>query len=276
MKKLVVKPIGGMCNRLYCLASAVALAKLQNRELIVLWDLKWEFNARLGDIIVDKQYNIIYKDEYNFPRRHFDKLFVSFEKYKRNALLFTNERMYAVSREIGTTNFQSFFGQFAESEIIYIESCFNFIPNRNFKLTEIFQPTAEILGEMNGELKKLGNNFIGMHIRRTEHQYALDYSPDEVFINNLLTESKSDNVLLVTDDQKTEDKFVEQFGSRLYIYSKDKRRDTLKSVKSAMVNIMLLSKSRIIYGSFNSTFSTFPAEYGETPIKILATEQAHL
>jgi len=276
MKKLYIKPIGGMCNRLYCLASAVELARIQNRELIVLWSLKWECNARLSDIMDDSKFEIIYKDEYNAPKRYFDKFLVSLEKYKSNAEVFVDEKMYQIFKEINTMNFEAYFSQFSKAENLYIESCFNFMPKRNFKLPEIFQPNREIAGRVNEELQKIGNSYIGMHIRRTDHQYSKDFSPDEIFINNLSNESKEEKVLLVTDDQSTEDKFVDLFDGRIFTASKDKQRDSLNGVKCAMVNVFLLSKSKKIYGSFNSTFSAFPAEYGEIAISILASENAKL
>lgn len=269
MKKLFLKPTGGLGNRMNAIASAVQMAKDQQRSLTIFWERKWELNAHYEDIFVNSNLNIIEKDLYNFPQRLFAKLDKRMDSLTKNALKYTEEDMYRIVSERNTYDFIPVFKEKANVEEIFIETCFNFYEQRNFHLSELFIPTQEIKSRLEEAKKSLGSNYVAMHIRRTDHGTSIENSPDEVFYHAMEQLNPDQKVFLCTDDKPTEEKFKKRFANRIITVSQDKSRDTSSGIKSALTDLMLLSGASKIYGSFNSTFSSIASEYGNTELEIM-------
>lgn len=269
MKKLFLKPTGGLGNRLNAIASAVQMAKDQDRKLVVFWERKWELNARYTDILINENLNLIEKDLYNFPQRLFAKLDNRMASLTKNALKYREEDMYRIMNERNSYDFVPVFSEQKENEEIFIETCFNFYKKKDFSLPELFIPNKTIQNKVQEAKKLLGEGYIAMHIRRTDNESSIQNSPDEIFYEAVQKLDPSKKVFLCTDDKPTEVRFKEKFGNRIITISEDKSRDTKVGIQSALTDLMLLSGASKIFGSFNSTFSSIAAEYGNTELEIM-------
>lgn len=258
-----------MGNRLYAMASAHEFARQTGRELTVLWPLRWELNSRFTDFWELNGFNLVYTDEYNLPWRWLNKPRLRERILGHGAEVITDADMYRIRDEIGSYDFEHYLEKFSDTNKLFIETCFNFHPKIKTPLKNLFIPKADILKEMSNWEADNGTDYIGMHIRRTDHANAIGHSPDELFLD--VIQSSNDKILLCTDDLETENKLKRQFGSRILTFSTNKSRDSKDGIRNAVIDLMLLSRSSKIYGSFNSTFSSFAAEYNAIPLIVLKT-----
>ncbi len=105
---------------------------------------------------------------------------------------------------------------------------------------------------------------IGVHIRKGDFKGLYDgragISKEEDFMERmkcLLEVNSNYKFLLCTEDEETEERFLQRFGKDKIIYFPKRFRDRNSSngVKEAFVDILLLSKCPIIIGTFLSTFT---------------------
>jgi hypothetical protein len=268
MSEIIIKPIGGIGNRLYAIASAIELAKQTNRQLVVLWSLRWELNARFDDFWESDRFLVKYVDEFNSPWRYLNRFF-NFQEFflKFNKKVISDNDMYLIRDEIGDYNFTNYFLNLDNSKSLFIESCFDFIPDKSFKLKDVFVLTESIRNELEILLSGIPTKYSALHVRRTDHANAIDNSPDELFFDIL----RRDNEIyfLCTDDIETEIRYKKMFPGRIYTYSKIKERNSKLGIIEAVLDLYLLSMAKEINGSFNSTFSSLASEIGGVPLKIV-------
>ncbi len=76
-----------------------------------------------------------------------------------------------------------------------------------------------------------GKNYIGLHIRRTDHVTSIGYSKTEYFINkirDILKVNPDSLFYLSTDDENEQEKLVKLFGERI-IFQNDKSWDRVST-----------------------------------------------
>ena len=120
----------------------------------------------------------------------------------------------------------------------------------------------------------VGEEMIGIHIRRTDHELAKKLSPVELFIQKIDSEIKENNAIkffLSTDDKDVETELIKKYGSERLIVQSNKiwGRLSKNEMISGILDCLCLSKCKKIYGSLSSQFSGFAAEYGKIPIEII-------
>lgn len=266
---LIIKPIGGMGNRLYAMASAREFALNSGRDLTVFWTLRWELNALFTDFWEPNGFRLVYADEYNMPWRWLNKPRLRERFLSAGATVITDEEMYRIRDEIGGYDYESYLQRFSDTPKLFMETCFNFYPKRQTPLNHIFIPNQDIRAELKRWEEEHGSGHIGMHIRRTDHGDAIGASPDRLFEQVVDEAAQDARVFLCTDDPNTEARFRARYGDRILTYSKNKSRDTREGIRSAVMDMLLLSRSSRVYGSFKSTFSSFAADYGQIPLTVL-------
>lgn len=114
--------------------------------------------------------------------------------------------------------------------------------------------------------------YIGIHIRRTDHSTAIEHSKLETFIlmmQEKILKNADVRFFLTTDDNEVEVKLKNIFGDRI-VTQPDKYwgRDSEKGMASAIIDLLCLSKCKVIIGSYASGFSAFPAHYGNKELII--------
>lgn len=114
--------------------------------------------------------------------------------------------------------------------------------------------------------------YIGVHIRRTDHTTAIEHSKFETFVlmmQEKIKENMNTLFFLATDDKEVEYELKKIFGDRI-VTQTDKfwGRDTEEGMESAIIDLLCLSKCKMIIGSYASGFSAFPAQYGKKKLLI--------
>jgi hypothetical protein len=257
--------LGGLSNRIKCLVSSIRLAEKTKRELILYWpkssscnchfsdlfenDIKEISRENIKNIIKNKKCEVYTENLYNFKGKkefiiNFSTKIIGFSK-KNIHLKFEN-----IPKEI-RTDISSYIGRLKiKKEILKIAGNFS---NKKF--------TKEI---------------IGIHIRRGDFRTLKSkvgfVSSDEKFIEEIEKEIKLNSKVkffLATDEKETEEKFKKIFGNRIIFYEKNtKKREEDGSVKEALIELLLLSKCKLILGSFGSTFTEMAWFFGNCRPKV--------
>jgi len=148
----------------------------------------------------------------------------------------------------------------------------DFCPWTSADLRTLFQPKAEVQKLIDERTAAFSAHSIGVHIRRTDHQQAIDESPLELFIEAIdsdLELHEDLTIYLATDDEATKDTLRQRYGSRLITSKAEATRSNSDGIREALVEMYALSRTSHIYGSAGSTFSPIAACLGDIPITIL-------
>ena len=115
-------------------------------------------------------------------------------------------------------------------------------------------------------------NCIGIHIRKGDYRFTAErrdkVSSEEKFIKRM-NEMPKDKFFLCTDSEKTEDKFKKIFGGRIIACPKgNRKRSKAMAIREALVDLLLLSKTKHILGSYLSTFTELAWWFGGCKAKV--------
>ena len=187
-KRIYVEPRGGLCNRLRVIASAYKLSYKYDAHLIVFWKITPNLNSRYDRLFCQRDdIEIIessYKMEMKFWKRAIlcDACFIDC----------TCEEKEKIEQTIANNN------------DIYITSIYNFYEIIDFS---IFKPVDAIQKKINNNANKINENTIGIHIRRTDNEKSILYSPLSMFkqyINASIKANKRICFYLATDSEAVE------------------------------------------------------------------------
>lgn len=121
---------------------------------------------------------------------------------------------------------------------------------------------------------------VGVHIRRTDHHWAKEQSPDELFFKYMeleLARSPRIRFFLFTDDEGTCDRFVTHFGEAVIVRPKLYGRDSVAATQDALIDWLLLSKCGVIFHSYWSSFSyTASLRFGHQLLEISLKNESRL
>lgn len=119
-----------------------------------------------------------------------------------------------------------------------------------------------IMNEVNDQIILLENNFVAIHVRRTDHvELAKNnncYTSDEDFFN-FIDKSQINNIYIATDNKDTFDLFYNKYSNRIKIlYTSDFNNNKLRetSLKSAIIDLYTCVYSKKFKGSGYSSFSS--------------------
>ena len=187
----------------------------------------------------------------------------------------------------------------------------DFCPWTSDDLRHLFVPNEEVQRLIDERTAAFSAHSIGVHIRRTDHQQAIDESPLELFFEaidreledpppalpvregaNTLDNGKADacskqttpsltgragggsSIYLATDDEATKTAMRRRYGSRVITSEAEATRESTDGIRDALVEMFALSRTSHIYGSAGSTFSPIAAALGDVPITILQRDGA--
>jgi hypothetical protein len=111
------------------------------------------------------------------------------------------------------------------------------------------------------KLFALSPQTIGVHVRRTDNNAAIEKSPLQDFIasmKNCLVEQPDTSFFLATDDPAVESTLKEIFPGRIATFRKSAySRAKAAAIQDALVDLLMLSRCRKILGSYYSSFSEY-------------------
>jgi hypothetical protein len=244
---LIVKPIGGLCNRIRVIKSLIALNKNGGGKVLVLWEKNNELFA---------SYNTLLQ---NIP--NIKIITTTAIQTKFIILLFKNIFRY---NYINKTQLLENFTRTNRIEDIFflntntiIETGIDFfMPNFN---SDSFRLTLPLQSKLNQFINQYNiSETIGVHIRRTDNSVAIQKSPLILFhqaIEKEINENKTLKFFLASDDDEVIKEFQQKYPSKIITFAQNKRRTEQQGIEDAILELFMLSKTKKIYGTYWSSFS---------------------
>ncbi len=250
----------GLCNRLRCLAAMQALAALHQVELCMLWEPGITCPASFDDL--------------------FEPVCTMVSPAEMDRFRLRNDIRLVAGK--GAGNRPEFYGK---GEV--------FTQHWKFYVRQL-RPLPHILQKINDHAASVWNDhMVGVHVRRTDavadrgRRLGITFR-DTPIIDAMHKEVESNpetRFSFATDNEKTLQLFVSEFGERLTCYPKgfecfDPAKHSLygskqaighrhTSVEDAVIDLWLLSRTNKIIGTMGSSFSEHAAWIGNVPIQWL-------
>ncbi|PLX78350.1 MAG: hypothetical protein C0616_14760 [Desulfuromonas sp.] len=259
MKKILFEPLGGLCNRLRALASALSLGSALEKEIWLLWRRDWTLNCDFDDLFIRPSAVTRIISLHGQVGIRFADLLSALgcdRRWDQDEILQGMREGYDFTEV----------GQYSRPLLRTEE--------RFFKPTDFaaFHPVASLQEKIDAYRPQL-EGAIGLHLRRTDNIRAREASPTDLFIEAIDKELDLDaatRVFLATDDPVEEVLLKRRYGERLFFHPKQVRgRDDPLAIRDAVVDLYCLSMCRRIYGSYWSSFSEMASEIGSVELHIL-------
>lgn len=279
MGNIVVNPIGGLANRMRAIASAVSLAKECGIGTVdVYWRVNHELAAKFDDIFLPRPelalhypsglgYSLLYSP----PRKK--NIYLSALSLKRFGLYISD--FNAKSQKImASENADEMIFKETKSAIeaerdCYFQSGCIYYKFMDEEYRKLFRFSDGIDDMATDIIDNLGNDVVGIHIRRTDNSQSILHSPDSLFfeeIDKRIAENPDVRFYLATDDETVKRRFKEKYGDRLATSITPASRTSKYGIIDAAVEMCILSKTKEIIGSHYSSFSEAASIIGGTPL----------
>lgn len=282
MKKrtLYLEPVGGFGNRIDCVMSGIYEAKKRNMKLIVLWVLDQGCNAKLYDLIKPiEDVKVINLDQLGYRRVkgiYALALTICLRILKKISVFFDDS--YIRKEYVLNRNAIAFDEAMSNRKRVYVRTSAFWIPWRDLQsIKKMICPITKIEKAVYENLKPYQDkNIIGIHIRRTDHVYTIQHSPDELFEKEMDRMCKNNSncvFFLATDDKDVEEKFRKKYNIiPRHCFSKEVLRSTKNGMLDACVDLWTLSRCKEVWNCCGSTFSRLAAFIGDIPLYQLSTD----
>ena len=290
---------GGLGNRMRVAASAYAMTRRAGVPMRVLWTSQWGMRCRFDELFkapsegTEGAEGAFIRDATGFERLLFARPTAK-NLHLPRLLQRLRYRHIIYAPQIWNLNkdgfdYEAWFRQGDTLMTAYRDFC----PWTPDDLRLLFQPNDEVQRLIDERTSAFSAYTIGLHIRRTDHQQAIDESPLELFFEAVDQEIENYNkilsptevlpprggdregpgtglrIYLATDDEATKTSLRNRYGSRVITSPAEATRDDTDGIRDALVEMYALSRTRHIYGSAGSTFSPIAACLGDVPITIL-------
>ena len=259
---LILQPIGGLCNRMRSINSALILAEKRKEPLTVIWFVNPELGCRFDEVFTptDRFRIITIRSKWN-PKKLFLQLFcMAFGSFLDNNAI-------RAHKGDGTLD-EAFVASLKKNTYIATEE--HFFVSHDYSAFVPNEAVTKRLGEMK---ERLGSHAVGVHIRRTDNGPAIGKSSTDAFISSMqqeIDQNPDTRFYLATDDRSEEQRLREHFPDRIISNeSRDLSRNSAAGIRDACVDLFALASTNKIIGSYFSSFTDIAADLHQIP-KIIA------
>jgi hypothetical protein len=262
-KRLYIEVVNGLCNRLRSLASAAVIACSTNRDLVLVWIPSNHCEARYTDL---------------FEVEPLLDLPVGF--------ILSEDRFNSSHEQIASNSSQEIFDDNEQGDAYLITA--NVISSKytNWnKESEFVRIYIKPVKELRVEIDNFGDvsGHIGVHIRMGQFadydstegwtskaksswekwRKNSDYTIFSKCITKILEENPSQRFFLAADSSNVYDELIKSFGNNIDFMKRDVFDRSSKQIRYAVVDLFVLSKTRLLLGSNWSTFTELVQKLGK-------------
>ena len=277
MTTLIVRPLGGLANRIRVIKAAQSYANKYAARLIIIWDKDNVLNAKYEDCFepIDrvKVINISYSGHSSLHiarKKIIHRLYLLIIKLSSQIQVYDLEVRNHLNEEKGPRIEEPFFIKLARDyRKVYIQTCYEF----HYQRDHFFIPIKKSIVQKCRTLI-LHSDMIGVHVRRGDNLMSHKYSPLDLFIKKMdenIGVDPSTTFYVSTDSNEVYETLKQIFGDKVYTAATVRSRDTLKGIQSALLDFYCLSKCKKILGSYDSSFSEIAAKMGKIPLEVIST-----
>ena len=260
--KLVIKPLGGLGNRMRVLHTALTFLYENDVDLEIIWHKNEILNCSIYSLFeVPPQIKVTERYE-SLPVKmvqKFDQKFLA-RRYFYDRAFYDQEIKELYRKEFDFKNLLQY-------PSVFIETCQWLMPVKQTFSSMPLAPSIQTSSQAYTEI--FTEHTIGLHIRRMDHSKATHRSPLSKFIRLARHEinlNPAVTFFLATDCPETEETIRHYFGERIIFQAGKKfERNTPEGIQAAMTDMLCLAATRKIYGSFYSSFSHVASLIGNTP-----------
>lgn len=273
---IYIEPCAGLGNRFIGLACAYYAAKELKQRLTVVWKREPVMGADSNSLIrLPADIKIVDIDQMGYKQGILSQVrgdaTLATLKAKCGINL-TCDDVAALYLKGGFENVAALIGKF---DNVYIKATNPFYDLSKVDMPLKFITPSPVINQRVVEtMGKKSEEYVGVHIRRTDHAEAIANSPLELFIEKMkecINENAAVKFYVASDDNTVMEELMGIFGDRI-VTLKDKclDRDSVKGICDAYAEMLCLSRCKKIMGSFNSTFSSMAATIGGIPLEVVS------
>lgn len=265
----MIYPDAGLGNRLYCLYSGLYWKKKLRIEISILWEIEYacciSFNRLFRDIPntnVKTVYTLSVRGRHGL-KSAMGKIYIN--ALRKSPFYYSSEKTGELYKDVGEAGIEKIL---TENKDFCIKSNSPFADMTHLaEVVDMIKPAEDIERRVNETMNKYtGKEVIGIHIRRTDNRNAIENSPLESFVLCMKKlQDVNPNIIfyVATDDEEVEKNIKQRFPviKHNYFYE-GKSRKTERGMKDAYVDMLCLSRCKIIYGSYGSSFSQLASLIG--------------
>ena len=258
----IVEPTHGLCNRLRVIRSALNLAQRINFKVVVLWRVNDELGCKYEDLFeTSNLFKVI-----NVKGKYFSKIYCRLKQLSSDILI--------TQKDVKNNKEDSLLSKIKEKspQKIYIKTFDEFYISQPQIDYDWLIPVANLRKRIEEIVSQVGKNGKGIHIRRTDNSVAIEKSPIELFIDQINQDIENDSqtkFFLATDDKEVKKLLKESFNSNVYTTGDVLNRNSREGMQASVVDLFVLSKMSLIYGSHWSSFSEEAAKIGNIDLRVL-------
>ena len=270
---ITLVPVGGLANRMKAIDAAVGLAQEANARLHIIWFKDKGLNCRFDQLFRSLELKDVTLKEaswtdkliFDRPRRKNFHLPRLFQRVLFDDCIYEHEATQRFYRKFD-------FLSWAQGKNVYIASCVYFHPQTVRPLFRIFQPIEKIQEQVRTFTDSFSRPTMGIHIRRTDNIASISQSPTELFIEKMREEIGKDEdcqFYVATDSEEEKKRLKDIFGERILTLPRAADRNSIAGMQDALVELYVLSHTRKIMGSMQSSYSETAAQISNIRCELL-------
>jgi hypothetical protein len=275
---MIVKPVGGIANRMRVIESACNFSLIYSCKLTVIWERNETMNAKFSDCfnaianvkVIELNY-LGNSTASKVKRRLLNLAVLAYSK------LYTSNKIYDhhIERNLLKHQFQieliqKYLDRLANNNRgLYIETCWEFYTKADPSKLVI----ENTIQEAGNKIIKDRSAVIGVHVRRSDHEMAIQNSPLEAFVLQMqlaVNENKNIKFYLSTDSDEVISSLTNIYPDNIIVGISTRNRNSKEGIVSALIDLYCLSNCLKIWGSHGSSFSEKAAKMNNIPLKIIS------
>jgi hypothetical protein len=271
---IVLKPFGGLCNRLRLVASGLTLARQIGTTTRLVWKIAPDMVARFDELFEPVEgLTIVPNGRYRFVQSPHagPPLLAPFIEIINRGLgvryAYFEDDMPSIWK--GDVDLR----RVGPAETVFLCTCQSLVAAKDldFRWVRPRPRMAARIEQMRVSLR--GSTTLGVHVRRSDLHAAIRESPLELFVARIDDALRADpqvRIFLATDDPESERALVDRFGSdTIRVAPKQFGRESVEAIQDAVVDLFVLSQTHEIMASAYSSFSETAAVLGGIPLTIV-------
>ncbi len=274
-------PIGGLGNRLYAICSAVAYCKDHRKTLKIIWFRDHNLNCPVSELfslcpdsgqveLRDAGWSdLVLRDN---PRRRNLWIPRYFQRFLFDRRIYESEVYMAM---LAKDKKENLFGDLTPFRHVFMVSYWYFYTTESMWRPIVVHP--QIADIVCATMKKMdGKRTVGVHIRRTDHIYAIKESPTELFIRKMEDEiaryGEAVCFYLASDSQEVKEEIGSRFGSKVVMMERPACRNSREGIIDGFAELQILSRTDKIYASSKSSFSELAHFFSGNDFEVVTNE----
>ena len=264
---IILEPTGGLCSRMRTIDATVGYAKHTGEKVILIWTLNKSLNCSLHKLFenINEISLIIQLRGVTCMGRAVRRLlkltirFICHDYYLPSDM----DRLMATGID---------FQKFHQKKNLYLRTDHCFFQSRD--PFQIFKPVRSLKKIIDSY--QINEQYVGIHVRRTDNLWSNYHSPTPVFISRMQEEidrNPATRFFISSDSLEEKKALANRFPDRTIYYKQDSfNRDIALNIQNAVIDLYLLSRCRKIIGSYGSCYTFTAHRISNNELEIILSD----